>query len=88
MPLPEEKVTVEVLKSGRWAQEAWLPQLAVSKGDKVTLSIAIAYRLQKKGKCTILVEEVPEKRQKKTARQIKKKSEKNPAAQDKKDAEG
>lgn len=94
MTLAEKKVTVEVLKSGRWAQEPWLPQLEVNKGDKVTLSIAVAHQLQEKGKCTILfetIEEVnsaPEKIQKKPAKQIKKKSETNPAARDKKDAEG
>lgn len=54
MPLPEEKVLVEVLKDGRWAQEPWLPQIVAVKGDRVSISIAIAYVLQKKGKCRIV----------------------------------
>lgn len=89
--LPETKVTVEVLKSGRWAQEPWLPQLQVVKGDRISLSISFAHTLQEKGKCKIIVTESSvEAVEKKpnTAKQIKKKSEKNPALEDKKAAEG
>jgi len=92
MSLPEEKVIVEVLKKGRWAQEPWLPQLEVEKGDKVSISINIAYKLQKKGKCTILDDEKTDKpqrgRPKKVAKQVVRKSENNPATADKKAAEG
>ena len=56
MQLPEEKVDVEVLKNGRWAQEPWLNQLVVAKGDKVNISIGIAYALQEKGRCLIITE--------------------------------
>jgi len=87
MTLPETKVTVEVLKAGRWAQEVWLPQLVVAKGDRVVISIAIAYRLQAKGKCTILAEKVV-KKVKKIPKKIIYKSEKNPTISDKRDAEG
>lgn len=89
--LPECKVTVEVLKAGRWAQEPWLPQLQVEKGDCLSISISFAHTLQRKGKCKIIVTEssvevVEEKT--KTAKQVKRKSEKNPALKDKKAAEG
>ncbi len=91
MALPEKKVTVDVLKNGRWAQEAWLPQLVVAIGDKVNISLSIAIRLQKKGNCTIRSEQTEAthgKRKNKTAKQIKKKSENNPPKSDKKAAEG
>ena len=83
--LPETKVTVEVLKSGRWAQEPWLPQLQVEKGDCLSISISFAHALEGKGKCKILTvaQQVP-----KPPKQVKKKSEKNPAVKDKKAAEG
>ena len=86
MPLSEEKVTVEVLRNGRWAQEPWLPQLQVIKGDTVNISIAIAYRLEIKGKCRII--RSPIKKRTKPAKQVRVKSEKNPADTDKKAAEG
>jgi len=90
MPLPEEKVVVEVLKNGRWAQEPWLPQIEAVKGDKVTLSISMAYVLQGKGKCRILTKTDNEQAidKKKPPKQVKRKSENNPAKRDKEDAEG
>ncbi len=89
MSLPEKKVIVEVLKDGRWAQEPWLPQLEVVAGNKVSISISIAYKLEKKGKCRIIVKkESAVKIKNKLAKQIKHKSEKNPATLDKKAAEG
>ena len=78
--------TVEVLKSGRWAQEPWLPQLEVKKGDQITLSVAFAHKFQTAGCCRILPG--VKKPKKVTAKQIKKKAEKNPAVTDKKAAEG
>jgi len=83
--LPETKVTVEVLKAGRWAQEPWLPQLQVAKGDRISISISFAHALQEKGKCRILA---VEKETLKVPKQVKKKSEKDPASEDKKAAEG
>ena len=90
--LPETKVNVEVLKSGRWAQEPWLPQLQVVKGDRVRLSISFSHALQEKGKCKIITViaslKVAEQETLKVPKQVKKKSEKNPAEEDKKAAEG
>ena len=83
--LSETKVNVEVLKNGRWAQEPWLPQLQVVKGDLLSISISFAHALEAKGKCKILTvaQQVP-----KPPKQVKKKSEKNPALKDKKAAAG
>ena len=83
--LPESKVTVEVLKAGRWAQETWLPQLVVEKGDRVSISISIAHVLQEKGKCKIIADA---KETTKVSRQVRRKSEKNPGLKDKQAAEG
>lgn len=80
MPLPEEQIEVEILKDGRWAQEPWKPQLVVTVGQKVTLSVSIALRQQAVGKCKII--------KPKPAKQVKKKVDKSPAAADKKAAEG
>ena len=90
MPLPEEKVVVEVLKNGRWAQEPWLPQIEAVKGDKVNISIGIAYGLQEKGKCKILSKtgDGESVAKKKPPKQVKRKSETNPAMKDKEAAEG
>jgi hypothetical protein len=77
-------VTVEVLESGRWAQEPWLPQIDVAKGEKITLSLSFAHKLQAAKRCRILKEKTKDK----TPKQIKKKAEKNPAVADKKAAEG
>ena len=61
--LIEEKVTVEVLKSGLWAQEPWLPQIEAAKGNVFKISIGIAHKLAEKGKCRIIKEDAkPEKR--------------------------
>ena len=54
MTLPSTKVVVEVLKNGRWAQEPSLPQLEVVKGDRVSISISFAHKLQVAGNCRIL----------------------------------
>ena len=82
--LPEHQVVVEALcKEGRWAQEPWKPQLEVKEGDKVTISISIAYRLEKAGLARILKEEP-----KGVAKQVKAKDESNPAKKDKKAAQG
>lgn len=83
--LPETKVIVEVLKAGRWAQEPWLPQLQVKKGDRLSMSIYFAHALQEKGKCKIIA---VKKETLKVPKQVKKKYEKNPASEDKKAAEG
>ena len=83
--LSETKVTVEVLKAGRWAQEPWLPQLQVEKGDRVSISISFAHALEAKGKCKILT---AAKETLKVPKQVKKKSEKPPVLKDKKAAEG
>ena len=90
MPLPETKVLVEVLKDGRWAQEPWLPQLVVAKGDKVSVSISIAHAQQGKGKCRIIPDDdvTEEGKKKRIPKQVKRKSEGSPAKQDKEDAEG
>jgi len=80
MPLPEEQVEVEITKDGRWAQEPWKPQLVVKVGDKVKISVSIALKQQTAGKCKII--------KVKPAKQVKKKADKNPAIEDKKDAEG
>lgn len=80
MPLPEDQVRVEVKKDGRWAQEPWKPQLVVKVGDIITISVSIALKQEAVGKCKII--------KVKPAKQVKKKDEKNPAAKDKKDAEG
>ncbi len=80
MQLPEAQVEVEITKDGRWAQEPWKKQLVVKVGDKVTLSVSIAMKQQAVGKCKII--------KPKPAKQVKKKVDKNPAAEDKKAAEG
>ena len=82
--LPEHQVKIEALcEKGRWAQEPWKPQLEVVKGDKVTISISFARRLEQAGLAKIL-DDVP----KQTAKQVKGKKERNPALIDKKAAEG
>lgn len=60
--LAEKKVTVEVLKSGLWAQEPWLPQIEAKKGDVFKISISLAQKFEDKGKCKIIKEENPQKK--------------------------
>ncbi len=85
----DEIVEVEVLKDGRWSQSPSLPQLEVKKGEKVNISAYLACLLESVNKCKILKPKKPKaEKSTKVAKQVKRKSEANPAEMDKKAAEG
>jgi len=81
--LPEHKVEVEALENGRWAQEPWKPQLEITKGEKYTVSVSLAIRLEGAGLCKII-----DKNPQNPPKQVKSKAEKSPAKKDKKAAQG